>query len=828
MINPFSNSDDDEEEETAEPEKEELSESEQETFTDPLGENGDGEDGNAGGFVPDRGTETDKPSKGGSVPSRKRRRRDRSPGKDDLETEEGPKEEATHEGMWSEEEQEGVVLSDRDETHLAALAPEHINEDEEHYEYLRTRDKFIRSYFIAGWPDEIKDGHLENLFADNTDEIDVALHIDRVPTEEALAELRDKIRDLEADRQRAEEDGLIVEAHDLARQRDEYVNLRDDLKSSDDEMVDVSMYITVSAESPRELDRVSDRVEEKLTDKGFTPVLKSKDQERTHRSTTPSYIDDLGKKRSMMSEAVGALMPFASGTLIQDEGVPIGEHAINGSPIIYDLFTHEQGYNVLTIGNIGAGKSFSTKLRLLRRRFYDADPIIIMLDPLEGFTGVNSALGGEPIVVGGQYGLNPLEIQAVPPEVLKNNPRIDPGGAKIKDLKSFFDAFFAMRGDSLGKKWDTLQRALRTAYERKSINLDDPSTHANESPTIRGELIPVLLEMVTSIEEHTILNDVVDEESEVEEVLEEASEVTQEEKKRAAELLLAMEPFLEGGTLSNLGSHSEFDIQDEDVVYLDLQQQEARGSLGLMMNLLFSSVYERAKQSDRPIIFCIDEAKYIMKDKSTLEFLAQATRHSRHYDLSLQFITQTIDEFFQHEEAKVIADQCAHKFFFRTRGLTGDIASSVGMNEVQEDFVRNKATAGEDEQGYSECLFGVEDRGWYPIHIRASDKEAGVIDQEGAELDISDDENVPEDIKEMKQELVESYGENVTVSVTPESIVPEVRVEDDDGESKMVVDEKSLYSEGPNMEDVIDRVIENEIHPETAVNEANEVPEASQ
>jgi len=38
---------------------------------------------------------------------------------------------------------------------------------------------------------------------------------------------------------------------------------------------------------------------------------------------------------------------------------------------------------------------------------YDDETVIVMLDPMEGFAGVNEALGGERIIVGGRRGLNP-------------------------------------------------------------------------------------------------------------------------------------------------------------------------------------------------------------------------------------------------------------------------------------------------------------------------------------------------------------------------------------------------------------------------------------
>ncbi|MDY7080990.1 MAG: type IV secretory system conjugative DNA transfer family protein [Halobacteria archaeon] len=201
----------------------------------------------------------------------------------------------------------------------------------------------------------------------------------------------------------------------------------------------------------------------------------------------------------------------------------------------------------------------------------------------------------------------------------------------------------------------------------------------------------------------------------------------------ASELLIGMEPFTEGGEFENLSQKTEVDITGSKVVYLDLQQQETRGGTGLMMQLLFNAVYERAKQAtDKKVIFAIDEARYIMKDASNLAFLEQAVRHSRHYDLSIQFITQTIDEFFAQDESEAIADNCSLKLLHRVEGMDEELADELDLTGQQMDYVRT-AMAGDEEAGYSEGLLGVADEGWYPIHVRANDLERQIIDFEVGE-----------------------------------------------------------------------------------------------
>jgi len=127
----------------------------------------------------------------------------------------------------------------------------------------------------------------------------------------------------------------------------------------------------------------------------------------------------------MLGAAVGAMFPFLSGSFAEP-GIEYATYALNQSPLILERFARETGYCMMVIGKLGAGKSFATKLQLVRRAMYDPDTVIVMLDPMEGFAGVNRALGGERVTVGGTRGPNPLELKPVPEDVLREVPDLDP------------------------------------------------------------------------------------------------------------------------------------------------------------------------------------------------------------------------------------------------------------------------------------------------------------------------------------------------------------------------------------------------------------------
>jgi len=568
--------------------------------------------------------------------------------------------------------------------------------------------------WAEGYPDQPTNGFLERLFTEPGVETDVAIHVEPRDTRRAQDELKDRVGTLEAEYERKRE-RRDVDARGIQKDLEDAEEMYDVVRNTPTEVFDVSTYVTVREDTRDALETAASNVRAGLrrAPANIRPVTASRRQDLAARSTSPVANDHLNKKAAMMGGAVGATFPFSSSTLIEEQGVEYGVHAFNGSPVIVDRFGRETGYNALVIGNIGSGKSFSTKLNLTRTLAQDEDTVVVMLDPLKGFVGVNRALGGERVVVGGNVGLNPLEIRETPDDVLEQTGgELDPFGAKLKDVMSFFESYFESRGNPLGERRGTLENAVVEAYNDAGI-YRDPETHGNESPLIT-DVIDVLRRMAEKPDEYTV------------------SESEEERRKietNASELLIGTEPFTEGGEFENLSTETEIDIGGSKVVYLDLQQQETRGGTGLMMQLLFNAVYERAKETDKRVIFAIDEARYIMKDSTNLSFLEQAVRHSRHYDLSIQFITQTIDEFFAQDESEAIADNCSLKLLHRIDGMDEELADELDLTPRQKDYVAT-AMAGDDEAGYSEALLGVADEGWFPVHVRANDFEKRVVDYE--------------------------------------------------------------------------------------------------
>ncbi|MDZ5810533.1 transferase [Halorubrum sp. AD140] len=601
---------------------------------------------------------------------------------------------------------ERQLLDDIAESHKTVTAPAAI---EWETRAARVGEQWTTTLYIADYPDYPNDGYLSELFELTDVQFDLTAHITPKNQERARNELQDIADDLQVD---ADLEQSVRSAY-LQERANEAAATYTAVENGAN-VFDQGLFITVRADEKDELRDAVQTVKSALRDDpaNLTPKTAICRQDLALQSAAPIGDNEFGRTSIALGGAVGAFLSSPhNATILEEGGVEFGIHKDNRSPVVIDPFARDNGYAMFTVGDTGSGKSFSSKQNFIRSIEQSNDRIGIILEPLNNWAGVAEALDAKRITVGGTLGLNPLEIRETPEHVQRAmGEDASPFNEKLDDAMSFLTNFFALRGISLGDRRTTLELGLKRAYKRQGIT-DDISTHSDPSPTIR-DMMDVFEAMIDDPEEFVVRSD----------------EETGKIKEDATWLLDQLRPFEEGGRHANLGQSSDFDIRDEKVIYLDLAQQEGSvdSSTALTMQLLISLVYERAKVSEKEVVFYIDEARYIMQDAASLAFLETVFRHHRHHDLSIRLVTQTVDEFFEHAESEAILDQCAVKQFHRLDGMDKEWAAEFGLNYAQMRFVQD-AVPGNEDTGFAEALVGVDGE-WRGIQVQAMPKEKQVID----------------------------------------------------------------------------------------------------
>ncbi|KAB1198186.1 MULTISPECIES: VirB4 family type IV secretion system protein [Haloferax] len=601
---------------------------------------------------------------------------------------------------------EGRLLDNIAESHKTTIAPAAI---EWGTRAARVGEQWTSTLYITDYPDYPNDGYLSDLFQLTDVEFDLTAHIRPKNQQRARNELQEIADDLQvdADLEKSVRGGYL-------QQRANQAAATYNAVESGTRVFDQALFVTVRADTRNELRDAVQSIKSALRDEpaSLTPKTAICKQDLALQSAAPIGANVLGRKSITLGGAVGALLSSPhNATILEEGGVEFGIHKDTHSPVVIDPFARDNGYAMFTVGDTGSGKSFGSKQNFIRSIEQSKDRIGIILEPLNNWAGVAEALNAKRVTVGGTLGLNPLEIRQTPEHVQRAmGEDASPFNEKLDDAMSFLTNYFALRGITLGDRRTTLELGLQQAYERQGIT-DEIATHGNPSPTIR-DMMDVFEEMVESPETFVVRTNA------------EASKLRDD----ATWLLGQLRLFEEGGRYANLGRASEFNIRDEKVIYLDLAQQEGSvsSSTALTMQLLISLVYERAKETDKEVVFVIDEARYIMQDAASLAFLETVFRHHRHHDLSIRLVTQTVDEFFEHAESEAILDQCAVKQFHHLDGMDEAWAKEFGLNYAQMRFVQD-AIPGNEDAGYSEALVGVDGE-WRGIRVEAMPKEKQVID----------------------------------------------------------------------------------------------------
>ncbi|MFD1568953.1 transfer complex protein, partial [Halolamina litorea] len=270
------------------------------------------------------------------------------------------------------------TLSD---THQRLIAPEHVVE---HANGVETGEHWRRTLWAAEYPDEPMDGLFETLYATGeTRETDLSIHLDPRDTHSTLNELENRIESLTADHEYLAEKHRAG-ARGVRKDLEDYQALYDVLRNSPMRAFDVSMYLSARGEQGTStIDGVSKTARQAPAN--LTPVTPRWSQLDALTASSPIGVDALDEtldtRTPMLAGAVGAMFPFVAGAFAEP-GVEYGTYALNESPVILDRFNRSTGYCMMTIGKLGAGKSFSTKLQLVRQAMYDDDTTIVMLDPM--------------------------------------------------------------------------------------------------------------------------------------------------------------------------------------------------------------------------------------------------------------------------------------------------------------------------------------------------------------------------------------------------------------------------------------------------------------
>lgn len=260
---------------------------------------------------------------------------------------------------------------------------------EENIDHLCIDGVYIRTLYISGYPFTAELGWMNGLINFNHDN-DTSMHVHEVSALSALPKLNRKITELESTRRAMMSAGKIV-GSEITDPLDSAIELRDKIRRGQAKLFQMAIYVCVRADSLEELDKLTKLLDSTLAGQLFYSKAARYQQLEALQSILPRGEDQLAQKRNHDSSSAALTFPFMSSELVQESGILYGVNKSNDSLVILDRFSLHNA-NSITFAQSGAGKSYTTKVEILRQLMQGTK--VIVIDPEREYKNLSKSVDG--------------------------------------------------------------------------------------------------------------------------------------------------------------------------------------------------------------------------------------------------------------------------------------------------------------------------------------------------------------------------------------------------------------------------------------------------
>jgi type IV secretory pathway VirB4 component len=345
--------------------------------------------------------------------------------------------------------------------------------------FLRVGDGYSATLAVTGYPAEVGPAWLEPLLS-WPGRLDMALHIEPLPTALAASRLRTQRARLESSRRLDADKGRLPDPY-VDAAADDAADLADRLARGAAKLFRVGLYLTVHAPSETELQHACTQVKAAAASTLLDLAPATWRQLAGWTTTLPLATDSLRMVRTMDTDALAAAFPFASPDLPSPlpgdppprGGVLYGINPASNGIVWWDRWVQEN-HNTVVLARSGAGKSYFVKLEVLRSLYTGVQ--VFVIDPEDEYLRLAGAVDGTIVRLGAPgVKINPLDLPTGDsrPDVLTRR------GLFLHTLVSVL-----LGEQPAPAERAALDRAILGCYRTFGIT-PDPATHHPPAPLLR-------------------------------------------------------------------------------------------------------------------------------------------------------------------------------------------------------------------------------------------------------------------------------------------------------------------------------------------------------
>ena len=497
-------------------------------------------------------------------------------------------------------------------------------------QYIEIDGMFFSSLLIINYNRIFQELIFKNILEIN-ENILISIYVEKNNQYKIIKEIARNIGNTTVDLEKINNSRIDI---DIARSSLEDAKyIRKEMQLNNQQLLYFYTYITTYSKNKEELKNQINKIEEILQNSGLKCKKTYFRQEQTILANLPlnKNNNDIKKavKRNILTDGIKGTYPFITSTIYDEKGILHGTDINNNSIIIIDKFDREKykNSNTCIFGSSGSGKSYFTKIQILRNYILDINQYII--DPEREYEKISKSLNGSLIKIGpaSKTYINIFDIRE---DSLEEN---EEGylATKLNKLIGFFKLIFK---DITDEERTELENKIIKIYKNKNINFNDNSLFINNKFKTSLDM-PILEDLYNELNEKM-------------------------QKK--------IEPFIKG-SLKCFNNYTNIELNNKLIIgdIYELGEENIQYGMYIFIELFWDKI--KKDRNLRKIIY-LDEIWRLIgvtSNKETASFIYKIFKTIRKYGGGATAITQDVSDLFSLEEGaygKSILNNSELKLFF--------------------------------------------------------------------------------------------------------------------------------------------------------------------
>lgn len=569
------------------------------------------------------------------------------------------------------------------------ISPSYINLNNPRF--LEIDDYFYSGITIVNYYREYNDLILKSLIETSIN-MNISVFYEKKETSKVIKELTYNIGNVGVELKQSNESRQDIDIAAFTYNDAKYI--RKELQINNEDMYFLYIYLTLFSTNKKELEYNLDKIEGILQSKGLQTRRTNFRQEQLFISCLPlmenkEELKIIGK-RNILTSGLISTYPFISSSIVEEEGIYIGNNMYNNSLILIDRYNTNKykNANMCIFGTSGAGKSFYTKLLILRNTLLGIEQYVI--DPEREYNNIAQNLGGTIIKIG-PTSENYINIFDIRKESIEENEH---GylATKIGKLIGFFNLIF---GELNEEEKAILEEKLIQTYKKKNITFNDKTLYKKGKFKTTKDM-PILEDLYNNFDDE-----------------------------RTRKFKVKLIPFIKG-SLKFFNNYTNIELNKKLIIadVYELGEENMKYGMYLFTELFWDKIKINRKIKKAIYLDEIWRLIGVTSNKEVAKFIYKIFKTIRKYGGSSVAITQDISDLFSLENGtygKSILNNSSIKTFFSLEEENIKLLAQYSNLSEKEKMEIKSLRRGE-------CLTFVGDE-HVLISIEASDFERKIIER---------------------------------------------------------------------------------------------------